>query len=183
MVVKNNTVSGYQQTNSASLSEGFGIVVEGRKMSVSGNTVTNNDIGIQRQGGHLPYTADSSIDGDQNDVADTYFGRGNSPVTCAVIGANTLSGNTVDTRDVNPACDTAGSLGFSTQPGGAAVKVALNPQPVVTVLAEDGNPLTSYNGAVTIALGVNPGGRDAEWHDHRECRQWCGRPSPGPVDR
>jgi parallel beta-helix repeat protein len=158
VVVKNNTVSGYRQTNAGSVSEGFGIVVEGRKMSVSGNTVTDNDVGIQRQAGHLPYTPDSGVDGDQANVADTYFGRGNSPVTCAVIGANTLSGNTVATRDVSPACDTAGSVFYSTQPDGAAVKVALNPQPVVTVLAEDGNPLTSYNGAVTLALGANPGG-------------------------
>jgi parallel beta-helix repeat protein len=158
VVIKNNIVSGYQQTNASSVSEGFGIVVEGRKMSVSGNTVSNNDVGIQRQAGHLPYTANTNIDGDQNNVADLYFGRGNAPVTCAVIGANTLTGNTVATRDVSPACDTLGSLAFSAQPGGAPTKGSLNPQPVVTVLAEDGNPLTSYIGTVTITLGDNPGG-------------------------
>jgi hypothetical protein len=158
VVVKNNTVSGYQQTNTASVSDGFGIVVEGRKMSVLGNTVTNNDVGIQRQGGHLPYTANTNIDGDQSNVADLYFGRGNAPVTCAVIGANSLSGNIVAVRDVTPACDTVGSLVFSVSPGGTAAHGLLNPQPVVTLLAEDGNPLTSYTGSVTLTLGNNPGG-------------------------
>ena len=158
VVIKNNTVSGYQQTNAGSVSEGFGIVVEGRKMAVSGNTVTNNDVGIQRQGGHLPYTANTNIDGDQSNLADTYFGRGNAPVTCAVLGANTLSGNTIATRDVSPSCDTIGSLAFSTQPGGAMVNGALKPQPAISVLAEDGSLLTSYTGLVTISLGTNPGG-------------------------
>ncbi len=127
VVVKNNTVSGYQQTNAASDSTGFGIVVEGRKMSVYGNTVSNNDVGIQRQAGHLPYTANLNVDGDQADLADHYFGRGNSPTTCALIGANTLSGNTVATRDVSPACDTVGSLQISTQPGGAVGRQPAEP--------------------------------------------------------
>ncbi|MBK7965085.1 MAG: right-handed parallel beta-helix repeat-containing protein [Bacteroidetes bacterium] len=98
-VVQNNTVSGYVQT---STSEGFGIVAEGTNHTVSGNNVSGCDVGIQRQAGHLPYPGD----GNQNDIADTYFGRGNSPVTCGVtVTGNTLS-NTIDTRDV-PA--TAGS--------------------------------------------------------------------------
>ena len=79
-----------------STSEGFGIVVEGTSHSVTGNTVSGCDVGIQKQAGHLPYPAD----GDQSNLADTYFGRGNSPVTCGVtISANILS-NTIDTRDV-----------------------------------------------------------------------------------
>ncbi|MBK6876596.1 MAG: right-handed parallel beta-helix repeat-containing protein [Ignavibacteria bacterium] len=92
-VIQNNTVSGYAQT---STSDGFGIVVEGTNHTVSGNTVTGCDVGIQRQAGHLPYPAD----GDQSNLADAYFGRGNSPVTCGVtIGSNTLT-NTINTRDV-----------------------------------------------------------------------------------
>jgi len=92
-VIQNNTVSGYVQS---STSDGFGIVVEGTNHTVSGNTVTGCDVGIQRQAGHLPYPGD----GDQNDLADAYFGRGNSPSTCGVtIGINTLT-NTVNTRDV-----------------------------------------------------------------------------------
>jgi parallel beta-helix repeat protein len=156
VVVKNNTVSGYRQTNPASVSEGFGIVVEGRRMSVYGNTVSNNDVGIQRQSGHLPYTPNTNSDGLQDDLADQYFGRGNSPVVCAMIGANTLSNNGADTRDVNLNCDTVGQLVFSTQPGGAAAGAPLSPQPVVSVLDGNGNPFTTYTGTVTMTLGVNP---------------------------
>ena len=97
VVIRNNTVSGYQQT---STSDGFGIVVEGTNMTVSGNTLTNNDVGVQVQAGHLPYTANTNIDGFQNNLADTYFGRGNSPVGCANVGTNTFSGNGVNVRNV-----------------------------------------------------------------------------------
>lgn len=92
--VLNNNVSGYQQP---STSDGFGIVVEGLNHTVSGNTLNGNDVGIQRQAGHLPYPGD----GDQSNLADQYFGRGNSPITCGVtVSGNTFSGNTTDTRDV-----------------------------------------------------------------------------------
>ena len=64
----------------------------------------------------------------------------------------------ISTQGVSPACDTVGSLAFSTQPGGAQAKGALSPQPVVTVLAADGSPFTSFVGTVTITLGDNPGG-------------------------
>ena len=99
VVVRNNTVSGYQQS---STSDGFGIVVEGNKMRVENNTLTNNDVGIQTQSGHTPYTGlgGATDQGDQSNLADQYFGRGNSPVVCATIGSNTFSGNTVDTRTV-----------------------------------------------------------------------------------
>jgi parallel beta-helix repeat protein len=156
VVVKDNTVSGYQQTNGASLSDGFGIVVEGRRMSVYGNTVSNNDVGIQRQAGHLPYTPNTNTDGNQNNVADQYFGRGNSPIVCAMIGANTLSANGVDTRDVGLNCDTVGQLVFSAQPGGATAGAPLDPQPVVSVLDGNGNPFTTYTGTVTMTLGLAP---------------------------
>ncbi|HEX5626046.1 MAG TPA: right-handed parallel beta-helix repeat-containing protein, partial [Saprospiraceae bacterium] len=95
--ITGNTVSGYVQDNPMSVSEGFGIVVEGTDHTVTGNTVTGNDVGIQQQAGHLPYPGD----GDQNDLADQYFGRGNSPRTCGnTVSGNTLSGNTVNTRNV-----------------------------------------------------------------------------------
>lgn len=101
VVVKNNTVSGYQQPSSA---DGFGIVVESLQTNVYGNTVTGNDVGIQRQAGHLPYTPNTAVDGDQSTAnePDNYFGRGNSPAVCAQIGTNTYSGNTINTRDVGP---------------------------------------------------------------------------------
>lgn len=97
VVVRDNTVSGYQQP---STSDGFGIVVEGLLMRVYNNTVSNNDVGIQQQAGHLPYTPNTNTDGNQNNLADQYFGRGNSPVVCAFIGTNSFSGNGADQRDV-----------------------------------------------------------------------------------
>ena len=102
VVVSGNNVSGYTQPSS---SEGFGIVVEGINHTVSGNTVNGNDVGIQRQAGHLPYSSVTpSIDGDQSNVADTYFGRGNAPYSCALtLSGNILSNilaNGIDTRDV-----------------------------------------------------------------------------------
>ncbi|RYZ52654.1 MAG: hypothetical protein EOP49_09040, partial [Sphingobacteriales bacterium] len=87
VVVKGNTVSGFvQPTNST----GFGIVMEGINHKVLNNIVNGNDIGIQRQSGNLPYTANANVDGDQANVADAYFGRGNSPVSCSI----EVTGNT-----------------------------------------------------------------------------------------
>jgi hypothetical protein len=98
VVVSNNNVSGYTQPSN---SDGFGIVVEGINHTVTGNTLTGNDVGIQRQAGHTPYTAYTSTDGDQSNLSDTYFGRGNSPSTCGVtVTGNFYSSNGTNTRDV-----------------------------------------------------------------------------------
>ena len=94
--VVNNAVSGYAQT---SASDGFGIVMEGINHTVSTNSVSGNDVGIQRQAGHLPYPGD----GDQSNLSDLYFGRGNSPITCGVTLTGNILSNTVDTRDVGNA--------------------------------------------------------------------------------
>ena len=99
VIVRNNTVTGYQQP---STSDGFGIVVEGTNMRVHSNTVSGSDVGIQRQAGNLPYTPNTNVDGDQANKADLYFGRGNSPAVCAAVSNNTLSGNGVNLRNVGP---------------------------------------------------------------------------------
>jgi parallel beta-helix repeat protein len=99
VIVRNNTVTGYQQP---STSDGFGIVVEGLKMQVLNNTLLNNDVGVQRQAGHTPYAANTNTDGDQTNLADQYFGRGNSPQVCAAANGNTFTGNTTNARDVGP---------------------------------------------------------------------------------
>jgi hypothetical protein len=120
-VVQNNNVSGYTQP---STSEGFGIVMEGINHSVSGNTVSGCDVGIQRQAGHTPYPGD----GNQNNVADSYFGRGNSPVTCGVtLSGNTLS-NTVDTRDIPSTVAVAGGSVQNTNTGNwyCSIQSAIN---------------------------------------------------------
>ncbi|WP_207494418.1 right-handed parallel beta-helix repeat-containing protein [Aridibaculum aurantiacum] len=106
--VLNNTVSGYQQPSS---SEGFGIVIEGTNHIVQGNNISGCDVGIQQQAGHLPYANSTNVDGDQNNLADAYFGRGNSPMTCGnTTDGNVLSGNGTDTRNVG----SVGGLGFVT---------------------------------------------------------------------
>ena len=105
VIVRNNNVSGYQQLNgSATTSEGFGIVVEGTNHTVSGNTLEDNDIGLQLQGGGHPnanYVMNSQGNGDQADGASpNYFGRGNAPVLCEVTvdGTNTFTNNGTDKR-------------------------------------------------------------------------------------
>jgi VCBS repeat-containing protein len=100
VIIRNNTVSGYRQANAGSFSDGFGIVVEGANMTVISNTLENNDVGVQVQAGHTPYNPNAAGDGDQSNLDDDYFGRGNSPLACAGIVNNTYISNTVDTRRV-----------------------------------------------------------------------------------
>ncbi len=102
--VSNNTVSGYTQPSN---SDGFGIVVEGINHTIENNNVSGCDVGIQRQAGHLPYPGD----GDQSNLSDTYFGRGNSPYSCGItLLGNTTGSNTVPTRDVG----TVAGVGYVT---------------------------------------------------------------------
>ncbi|MBL7999574.1 MAG: right-handed parallel beta-helix repeat-containing protein, partial [Candidatus Kapabacteria bacterium] len=94
VTITGNTVSGYQQSTT---SEGFGIVIEGTNHSVTGNTVQNCEVGILQQQNPSNYPGDA----DQNDVADQFFGRGNSPITCGnTISGNTFSGNGLDARNL-----------------------------------------------------------------------------------
>lgn len=94
VIITGNTVDGYQQT---STSEGFGIVVEGTNHTVTGNTVNNCDVGILQQQNPSNYPGDA----DQSNLADQYFGRGNSPITCGnVISGNTFSSNGLDERNI-----------------------------------------------------------------------------------
>lgn len=95
VVVTGNTVTGFNQP---SASEGFGIVVEGTNHKVINNPVSGNEVDVQRQSGHTPYTAYSTADGDQNNLTDNLFGRGNAPYSCGIeVSGNT--GNAV--RDVS----------------------------------------------------------------------------------
>ncbi len=113
VVIRNNTVSGFQhlnQTGPPTESEGFGVVIEGTNHTVTGNTLTNNTIGIQQQGGgrtgtQASYVFNNAGDGDQAAGASpAYFGRGNSPVACGnTVSGNTFSSNGTDTRNSGPA--------------------------------------------------------------------------------
>jgi hypothetical protein len=108
VVVQNNTVTGYNQP---STSDGFGIVIEGTNHTVTGNIVSSNNVGIQQQAGHLPYIENTGTDGDQSNLADLYFGRGNAPFTCGnTISGNTFSGNTTNSRNVGAAVNTLAGL-------------------------------------------------------------------------
>jgi hypothetical protein len=100
VVVRNNTVSGFRTTDTSQF-EGYGIVVEGLGSSVSGNILSNNDIGLQVQQGNpngLP-----PGDSDQNFAAGDWFGRGNAPFTCVSVDANTISASIVDDQREVPA--------------------------------------------------------------------------------
>ncbi|WP_026464277.1 T9SS type A sorting domain-containing protein [Adhaeribacter aquaticus] len=97
VVIKENIVKGYRQP---SLSEGFGIVVEGTNMVVVDNTISDSDVAIQMQAGHLPYAAQTGTDGDQSNLEDQYFGRGNTPKSSGTINRNIFEGNTNDIRYV-----------------------------------------------------------------------------------
>ena len=148
VIVRNNTVEGYRQENPASSSTGFGIVVEGTNSTVTGNTLNNNDVGVQVQAGHLPYVAMTSTDGDQSDVADDYFGRGNSPIACADVNSNTFSGNTVDQRAVGT---TGGGTVINVDTGEifCSIQAAIDDGDTV-----NGHTITigagTYTGAVTV---------------------------------
>jgi hypothetical protein len=87
--VTNNQISGFHTGNSDF--EGYGIVVEGTSMSVSDNTVSDNDVGVQIQQGNPDSVANGDPsgvrDGDQN-AHTLWFGRGNAATTCVDFGDN-----------------------------------------------------------------------------------------------
>ncbi len=95
VTITGNTVTGVQQ---GSDSEGFGIVIEGTNHSVTGNMVSGCDVGIQQQRNPSNYPGIA----DDSDVADQYFGRGNSPITCGnvVIPNDFTGGNGINYRSV-----------------------------------------------------------------------------------
>jgi hypothetical protein len=90
VIVTGNTVSGWQPSTGSS-NQGFGIVAEGNNSQVSGNTLSNNQIGVQFQEGNDGYPGDS----DQN-ASNAFFSRGNTPSSCVLLGSNANSGNGTD---------------------------------------------------------------------------------------
>src|SRR5213079_2479687 len=53
---------------------------------------------------------------------------------------------------------TATQLAFTVQPSNTVAGAAINPAVQVTALDAAGNPVPSFTGSVTVALGTNPGG-------------------------
>jgi len=167
--VLNNNVSGFQQP---STSDGFGIVVEGLNHTVSGNTLNGNDVGIQRQAGHLPYPGD----GDQSNLADQYFGRGNSPITCGVVVTGNTFGNITangtDTRDVGNS--SGGGIVTNTNTGKSycSIQAAINDPLTLnghTISASAG----TYNEDIVINKSITLKGANAG----KSCGNWTETPS------
>lgn len=90
VVIRSNTVTGISMPGALAGIEGYGIVVEGLGSSVYGNTLSGNDIGVQVQQGNQP----GSLPGDSDTTIHTdWFDRGNTPLTCARVDSNTISGS------------------------------------------------------------------------------------------
>ena len=143
-VVSNNNVSGYTQP---STSEGFGIVMEGINHTVSTNIVSGSDVGIQRQAGHTPYPGD----GDQSNLADNYFGRGNSPLTCGVtLTGNTFSSNGINTRDVGSGTAAGVVTNTSTAKVFCSIQSAIN-----DALTVNGHTISASAGTYNETVIVN----------------------------
>ncbi len=148
VVVSNNTVSGYVQDNGSSSSTGFGIVVEGTNHTVTGNNLTGNDVGLQLQAGHQPYVSNTNTDGNQANLNDLYFGRGNSPVVCGVtVSGNTFGSNGTDERMVTG--------------GGAGTIVTLTTAPIA--ITETHTPINCFGETSTITADAT-GGTDGKMY-------------------
>ncbi|HNE30155.1 MAG TPA: cyclic nucleotide-binding domain-containing protein, partial [Saprospiraceae bacterium] len=153
VVIQNNTVSGYSQP---SASDGFGIVVEGTNHTVQNNTVSNNNIGIQQQAGHTPYVENvggGANDGDQNNLSDQYFGRGNAPFTCGnVITGNTFSGNGTNTRNVGAGVNTLAGVIVNTNNGETfcSIQTAIDDSNTAS-----GNTITANPGTFVENVSLN----------------------------
>ncbi len=144
VVVQNNTVSGYTQS---STSDGFGIVIGGMNHTVSGNTLSGNDVGLQQQAGHLPYPAD----GDQNNLSDQYFGRDNSPFACGnALTGNIYSGNTADYREVGGPFGSGKITNLITGTEYCSIQAAIDGATAGDVIEIDGMDIT-----VSASINVN----------------------------
>ena len=128
VVVKLNSVSGYHRKPIGSTGDGFGIVVGGTSHTITGNTVSNNDVGVQIQGGNTAdvqgtafFDRDSSANGSAavfrnailTDNATRYRTAGNgaaTDLTCNWWGADLSPGYAgsapwLPTSNLNGVCD------------------------------------------------------------------------------
>lgn len=89
LVVSENEVSGFLRKPVGATGDGFGIVVEGTNHTVKNNKVTNNDVGIQVQGGNTANTQSTD-----------FFDRGDGGNASVVASFNSISGNGIGARAV-----------------------------------------------------------------------------------
>ncbi|MGE5483879.1 MAG: right-handed parallel beta-helix repeat-containing protein [Ignavibacteriales bacterium] len=107
VVISGNTVTGFRREPSGSTGDGFGIVVEGLNQTVTGNTVSDNDIGIQAQAGN-PTPNQQSTD---------YFDRGDAAEFSGRINQNTITDNTIGVRNTGVAAQIDATLNYWGEPG------------------------------------------------------------------
>ncbi|MCB0035794.1 MAG: right-handed parallel beta-helix repeat-containing protein, partial [Anaerolineales bacterium] len=149
VTVTGNTVSGFAEPNGDG--EGFGIVVEGTGMSVTENTVSGNDVGIQVQEGN-PSPNTNGTD---------YFDRGDASVAATVvINNNNITGNTAGVRAVGTTNVTDGTInwwgdisGPSGEGTGSGDSVSANVTfcPWLDAAFPGGSPTTASGGFATTS--------------------------------
>ena len=92
------------------------------------------------------------------DFADLSMSQSGSGYTL-VATASGLNGATSTAFDITSvSASPATQLVFSTQPTNTVMFYAMTPAVQVKALDASGNPATSFNGPIDIAIGVNPGG-------------------------
>lgn len=88
-VVANNEVSDVRRASNGSTGDGFGIVVEGSNNVVQNNVVSNDDVGLQVQGGCVATTQSTPC-----------FDRGDAALGSATVRDNSVTGNGIGLRTV-----------------------------------------------------------------------------------
>ena len=94
VAITDNEVSGYHRKLVGSTGDGLGIVVEGTNNTVTNNTVSGSDVGIQVQGGNTANTQSTD-----------YFDRGDAATGSALVNRNSLTGNGVGLRNTGGAAN------------------------------------------------------------------------------
>jgi len=160
-VITGNQVNGYLVTATVGATgEGFGLVVEGNGHTAAGNTFTNNDIGIQLQGGNPSLNQQNTAYFDRGDASNT----GN-----ALISNNRVSNNLFGIRSIDPVTGiiTANTVYTNTQNG-------------ITILNEASTAVLINNNKICQngVFGVeNQGSSDV----NATRNWWDAADGPGPV--
>jgi parallel beta-helix repeat protein len=175
VVIDGNQVTGYHRKPVGSTGDGFGVVVGGVNHTITKNSVSSNDVGVQIQGGNTPdvqstpfFDRDSSTSGSaavtrnsivSNSVQYRTAGTGSATdLTCNWWGADASPGYAgsapwLTTADLDGACD--GGTPPVISIGNASVKEGNSGSAVANV------PVTlnhTYPSAVTVHYATAVGG-------------------------
>jgi hypothetical protein len=140
IVIENNSVSGYHRKPVGSTGDGFGIVVGGTNHVITKNAVSNNDVGVQVQGGN---TADvqSTIFFDRDDAT-----NGSATVLRNAITGNGTGLRTAGNGTASAVCNWWGSSTGPGAPGGAGSGDGVS----TGVTATPWLPTSNLNGSCAI---------------------------------